>query len=131
MKKETGRRWEAYNANPERARVGDCVVRAISAATGQNWEKIYMDLCIQGLLLGDMPTANHVWGSYLRGIGYRRAILGDDCTVQQFAAENPEGTYILAMPSHVVAVKNGRYLDSWDCGDEVPVYFWRKEEEKR
>ena len=130
MAENDARRWERYNANPTRERVGDCVVRAIAVLTGKNWDTIYIDLCVQGLLMGDMPTANHVWGAYLRAQGYRRAILGDDCTVQQFAAANNTGKFILAMPSHVVAVVEGKYIDTWDCGDEIPVYFWRKEENK-
>ena len=38
----------------------------------------------------------------------------------------PDGTYILAMATHVVAVVDGDWLDTWDSGDETPLYYWQK-----
>jgi hypothetical protein len=35
--------------------------------------------------------------------------------------------YILALGSHVVAVINGKYHDTWDCGEEEVIYYWMKE----
>ena len=67
--------YSAYNPNPIGARVGDCTVRAISRATGEGWDTVYCGLCVEGLRLCDMPTANHVWGAYLRRHGFRRSFL--------------------------------------------------------
>ena len=67
--------YSAYNPNPMGARVGDCTVRAISRATGESWDTVYCGLCVEGLRLCDMPTANHVWGAYLRRHGFRRLAL--------------------------------------------------------
>ena len=50
--------YSAYNPNPMGARVGDCTVRAISRATGEGWDTVYCGLCVEGLRLCDMPTAN-------------------------------------------------------------------------
>lgn len=58
--------YTQINLNPENKRVGDCTVRAIAAGTGKSWEDIYAALALEGYLLHDMPTANYVWGSYLR-----------------------------------------------------------------
>lgn len=41
-----------YNNNPKGKQVGDCTVRAISLATEQDWNKVYLDLCLQGYMLG-------------------------------------------------------------------------------
>jgi len=110
--------------------VGDCTVRAISKALGQNWDKTYAGLCLQGFLMCDMPSANHVWGAYLRENGFLRRILPDDCpdcyTVAQFAKDHPRGTYILALSGHVVCVQNGHWHDSWDSGMGVPLYYWER-----
>jgi len=35
-----------YNANPVNNRVGDCVIRAISKATGNTWEEIYTKIAL-------------------------------------------------------------------------------------
>jgi len=34
---------------------------------------------------------------------------------------------ILATGTHVIAVGDGNYYDTWDSGQEVPIYYWRKE----
>ena len=62
--------WQKYNPNPQGNRVGDCVIRAISKITNQTWEKTYCELVIYGLMMCDMPSANHVWGKYLKDKGY-------------------------------------------------------------
>lgn len=68
----------SYNPNPTGAKVGDCVVRALSKALGQTWEETYIDLSVEGLLMGDLPSANAVWGAYLRRNGYQRDIIPND-----------------------------------------------------
>lgn len=122
--------YEYYNPNPNGSRGGDCVVRAISFLTGQAWERTYVDLCIQGFILCDMPSINSVWGAYLKSKGFKPYVIPDNCpdcyTVKKFVSDHPWGEYMLATGSHVVAVKDGNYYDSWDSGDEIPVYYWMK-----
>lgn len=122
----------AYNPNPLGARVGDCAVRAIARATDQSWERVYVGLCLQGLMLGDMPSANHVWGAYLRIQGFRRHTLPDECpdcyTVADFCRDHPRGVYVLAISGHVVCAVDGDWYDTWDSGEEIPAYYWAKED---
>ena len=120
-----------YNPNPSNKRVGDCVIRAISKLTGNDWETTYLNITIQGYAMNDMPSANNVWGEYLYQNGYRRHVIPNTCpecyTVSEFCDEHRNGKYLLATGNHVVAVINGNYYDSWDSGDEVPIYYWKKE----
>ncbi len=120
-----------HNENPAKRQVGDCTVRAISAALHQPWEKTYMGLAIEGLLTYDMPSANNVWSAYLRRNGWARHTLSDECpdcyTVSDFAREHKTGTYILALPKHVVCICQGDLLDTWDSSDELVLYYWTKE----
>lgn len=37
-------------------------------------------------------------------------------TVERFALDHPQGTYICKVAHHVVAVVDGKYYDTWDCG---------------
>ena len=115
-----------YNANPISRRGDDCTVRAISKVLGKSWEVIYMDLCVEGLLKYDVPSANHVWGAYLRKKGYRREVCAEDCTVADFASQHAKGRYILALYSHVVALIDGDYYDTWDSGEQLVKYYWQK-----
>ncbi len=120
-----------FNNNPKGLKIGDCVVRAISAALNQPWERTYIDLCIEGFMFSDMPNSNAIWASYLRSKGFKRYVIPDtfpDCyTILQFAEEHPEGTFIVATGSHVVCVKEGKILDSWDSSMEIPTYYFIKE----
>lgn len=119
--------YQYYNANPSGARVGDCTIRAISKATGRTWEETYIDIAIKGLILHDMPSANHVWGSYLADIGFSRHITPNACTVRQFAEDHKKGAYILALSGHVVACVGGIYFDTFDSGDYEIIYFWKED----
>lgn len=120
-----------YNANPKLRRGDDCVIRAISKILNQSWNDTYLGICLKGLLLKDMPSANHVWGAYLRDKGYSRHAISNSCpdcyTVRDFAEDHPEGKYILALNGHVVAVDSGNYIDTWDSGNEVPLYYWKED----
>ena len=122
--------WRYYNPNPNGKAVGDCVFRALTKALRFTWERTYAELATQGFMMGDAPTANEVWGSYLLGRGFKRHIIPDTCpdcyTVRDFAMDNPIGEYILATGSHVVTVIDGDYYDSWDSGYEVPVYYYER-----
>jgi len=124
--------YQHYNPNPKLNRVGDCVIRAITKATGKTWEDVFAGVTLMAYMLCDMPSANHVWGAYLRREGYKRYIVDDHdqdvYTVQDFCKDNPIGTYILAIPGHVVCVSDGCYFDSWDSGLEIPQYYWKKED---
>lgn len=122
-----------YNPNPQKNIVGDCVIRAISKITQQSWEKTYSDICDKGYELKDMPSSNEVWGAYLLEIGFIRNIIPNTCpdcyTVEDFCYEHPRGKYILATGSHVIAVENGNYFDTWNSGQEVPIYYFIKKED--
>lgn len=121
-----------FNPNPKGMVTGDCAVRAVSKATNQPWENAYTALFVEGYKKGDLPNANHVWGAYLKSKGFKRAMIPDTCpdcyTVRDFARDHPQGMYVLALDSHVVAVNDGDWFDSWDSGNEVPLYYWYKED---
>ena len=120
------------NPNPCGSYVGDCVVRALSIALDLDWYEVYMQLAIQGFSMCDMPTSNKVWGELLKSYGYHRYIIPDTCpkcyTIRDFAGEHFKGTYIIGTGTHVCTVIDGNYIDSWNSGDETPVFYWHKEE---
>lgn len=119
------------NTNPINNLVGDCVIRAISVLTDESWDETYLGISAQGFTMKDMPSSNAVWGEYLKRKGFRRSILPDTCpscyTVEQFCRDYPYGKYLLATGTHVVAVIDGNYIDTWDSGGEIPIYYWEKE----
>lgn len=123
--------YSYYNANPYKIRVGDCVIRAISKALNQSWEDTYIDLTIQGYLMGDLLSSNAVWGAYLKSKGFTRDIISNDCpecyTIEDFCNEHPKGTYIIGTGSHAVCVIDSTIFDTWNSSGETPIYFYEKE----
>ena len=123
--------YQYYQNNPSGKDLGDCVVRAVSLATDENWQKTYIALALQGFLLSDMPNSDAVWGAYLRNSGFLRHSIPNTCpdcyTIADFANDHPSGVFVLGTGSHAVAIINGNYMDAWDSGSEVPVFYYSKE----
>lgn len=120
------------NPNPTGKLTGDCVIRAISIALNATWEQTYMDLCLKGLSMCDLPNANSVWGAHLKEKGFERYAIPNTCpdcyTIRDFAIDNPTGTYVLATGTHIVSVIDGDIYDSWDSSNEIPTFYFHKED---
>lgn len=118
------------NPNPNKKLVGDCVIRAVSIVLDQTWLETYDGIAAVGRELRDMPSSNAVWDAYLRDKGYVKNIIPDTCPecyrVADFCWDHPSGDYLLATGTHVIAILNGDYYDTWDSGDEVPIYFYER-----
>lgn len=123
--------FKNYNSNPSGNKVGDCVIRALSVALGKSWQEVYMELCLQGYLMSDLPSSNAVWGNYLKNKGFTREFVRNDCpdcyTIEDFAREYPNGTYVVGTGTHATVVKDGDIFDIWDCSAEQPIYYYRQE----
>jgi len=124
--------WIKFNPNPcGRSNVGDCVVRAICASLNIDWETAFWLLCDSAFQMCDMPSGNAVLSAIMRQNGFYREAIPSQCpdcySIRDFCREHPTGTYVLGTGSHVVAVINGDYYDSWESGYEIPqYYFYRK-----
>lgn len=121
-----------YNPNPNGRFVGDCTVRAITLLLDKSWDEVYANISFSGFMSKDMPSANSVWGRYLKKKGYVKRVLPDTCpdcyTVRDFCYDHPYGKYLLVLDGHVVTVVDGDYYDTWDSGNEIPDYYWTKGE---
>ena len=125
--------WTPYNPNPHGKLVGDCTVRAISKLVDKSWHETYLDLCLLGMLMGDMPSSNAVTTAYLKSKGFKRHTIPDDCpycyTISDFCKDHPKGTYIIGTGSHLTTAIDGDLWDSWDSSNECPVYYFEKTED--
>ncbi len=129
-KQKTRNRY--YNPNPLKQEGADCVVRAFCKATGKDWDTVYNELCDLGRELKDMPNSDRVWKAYVGNEdefiehtirikkGMRRP------TVDSFAREHKQGTYVLSVANHLVTVVDGFHYDTWDCSDKSVYKYWEK-----
>ncbi|MBP5596983.1 MAG: hypothetical protein J6Y02_16485 [Pseudobutyrivibrio sp.] len=126
--------FKQINPNPNKLFVGDCAVRAVSTVLGISWDEAFLDICAQGFIIKDMPSSDAVWGTYLKTKGFTQHTIQAGCefcyTLRDFCKDHPEGSYVVATGTHAVSVIDGDYLDTADCGDCIPIYYFRKEEER-
>lgn len=125
-----------FNPNPFGNMTGDCVIRAICAVTGQDWDTTYTGVTLQGFVLKQMPSTNSVWDAYLRSKGFVREGIPDTCpdncyTVNDFADDHKRGAYVLGTGDHAVAVIDGIVMDSYDSRQKTPLYFYEKKPDKK
>lgn len=121
-----------WNPSPQGIRVGDCSVRAVSKALETDWQTAYIMLCVKGFEMSDMPNSNAVIDAVLKEHGFIRDSVPSNCkncyTIEDFAEEFKNGTFVVGTGDHVVTIINGNIYDSWDSSKEYPLYFWRKKE---
>lgn len=129
MKNNENGHWIFYN--PNRNRVGDCTIRALTKALNKSWDEVYSGTALEGFLRSDMPSSDAVWHSYLKRQGFKPHFLPDDFpyeyTVNDFCEDFPEGLYVVCLSGHVVCVEDGFYYDSWDSGDELVVSYFSRD----
>lgn len=123
-----------FNPNPANRRVGDCAIRAIAKALDIDWETAYAKIVVNGYFMGDVPSADSVWGSVLRQNGFYKETIPNTCpdcyTADDFARDHPDGVYVLGFGGHVATVKDGVLYDSWNSSKEIPIYYWYRKDEK-
>lgn len=123
--------FKCYNINPEHNDSSDCTVRAITLFVHEPYDDIYWDLSAEGFLQKRILIEDRVWNSYLEKRGFIFNRIPNDCprcySVREFAQQNQNGAFLLKVPDHVVCVIDGDYYDTWDSGNEVVLYYWRKE----
>ena len=124
--------WIKYNANPVANRVEDCAIRAVAVALDISWEYAFDLIAKNAKEMGNVMHSNAVFGSVLRQHGFKRFIVPNSCpdcySLIDFCMDNPEGVYVVGLDSHVVAVIDGNYIDTWDSGNEIPIYYWKEME---
>lgn len=120
--------WHEFNPNPLGQNVGDCAVRAISAALDVDWYEAFSILCATGYKMCNLPNADSVWGAVLKHRGFTRHVVPDTCpdcyTARDFALEHPVGIYTLGFGGHTATIRDGILLDSWNSENEIPQFYW-------
>ena len=137
-----GRKAAGYRGD-----TGDCVVRAVTIATQQPYERVYATLAIgvsterrskysrtrRPSARNGVHTSRKWFKDYMKGLGWHWTPtmgIGTGCTVHLKADELPSGRLIVALSCHYVAVVDGILHDLSECSREGTrcVYgYYRKE----
>ena len=126
--------YKFMNPHPEGKRVGDCVKRACCLASEINYHDIAIMLNrFKKESGGAKYNSNDNWKPFVENVlcgikndeDMRYINDGRRHTVESFADTYTHGTYILRCSKHLVTVKRGDYLDTWDSGDKgVYIYYF-------
>ena len=128
--------YKYYHPNKKdlKDKYGDCTIRALSKALNVSWLEAF-DLMVpicreyQASNIFDMPhnleaEAMKKLGFEYQGISNKRGSTRP--TVSEFARKHKKGTFILNVAHHEVAVVDGTYYDTWDCGYESLYGYYQK-----
>lgn len=128
-------RYRYYQPNKKDVKdeYGDCVIRSLTKVTRKEWLQVFEELLPYARELQCMPNGKPCYESYLRDNGFEYHGISNKKgskrpTVDSFAKENKEGTYLLRVAHHCVAVVDGIYYDTWDSGDCCLYGYWKRKE---
>ena len=111
-----------YNANKFGNDIEDCVIRSISVAEGISWDEAFQKLSDYARERGLMISSVESVEEYLDE-NYDRTCF-ENMTVGEFAENHPYGTFLVTMLGHIVAVKDGEIIDTFDCSNRIMWCAW-------
>lgn len=114
--------YEYYNANAIGKLDEDCVIRAISCATGKSWDYIYEHLSDLAQEKGTMLDNSQFIREYLDRRYERLPVYGE--TVGELSEMYPYDILLITMKGHITCSKNGTVYDTWDCTNKPVEYAW-------
>lgn len=100
----------------------DCVIRALTKITDKDWLEVFDDLIPYAKHQQDAMTVRSVYEEYLKDLGFTYVGISNRRgskrpKVSQFATKHKKGKYFCNLANHVVAIEDGVYYDTWDCGN--------------
>ena len=131
--------FKFYNANPKGRITGDCVIRAISTATGKNYWQVLDDLYVLNKATGYILNEKQCYDKYLEMTGWKKQkqprksnntkYTGEEfCRFiqERLAAGDKRYQSIIAHVGghHIVAIINGRIHDIWNSTGGCIGNYW-------
>ena len=113
------------NPNPYGDNIDDCLLRAITLATGKDYYDVFDGMVEMAdrykWELDELRTAI----KYLRSIGWEFCELEEKITVKQFSKRQHDPR-ILIVNGHATFTKDGNTYDTWNCNRYHVKYVFRK-----
>ena len=128
-KKSDGIRYHYYNCNPQRRLTDDCVIRAISALTGDDWEDVLKSLVEVSIETGYFINTPECYSVYLERLGYKKRKQpsisgGGKVKFRDFVANYDGCAFCHCGKDHVTYVADNSTWDIWDVSDEIVGVYW-------
>ena len=119
--------YKYYNENPLNRYEDDCVIRAISCATGKSWDHVYDYLSDIAQYEGTLLDKREFVLNYLDRT-YERVNIPKG-SVGYISSLFPNNTILITMRGHITCSKPNRngvptIYDTFDCRDREAEYVW-------
>ena len=114
--------YDFYNANPLGAFEDDCVIRALSCATHRSWDSVYDELSDEAQARGTLLDKKDFVRGYLDR--HFKRIDNPPYKVYQVAEKYKNNIVICALFNHLVCIKYGRILDTFNPSDRIVEDVW-------
>ena len=132
----TKRRFQYYQPNKKdlKDQYGDCTIRALSKALGVTWLEAFdkmIPLCREYQVSNVFGAPSSIERQIVERLGFTYHGISNKRgsrrpTVDSFAKDHPEGTFILNVANHEVACVDGKYYDTWDSGYKSLYGYYEK-----
>lgn len=117
--------WQFLNLQPLGKLEEDCVTRAISLATGQDYYTIQEQLNLIGSLFHCEKLCvccyKHLL-DYVYNLERIEAVQG--MSIKEFLQVFNSGIYIIRVDGHLTCAIDGEIIDTWDCTDKIVDIVW-------
>ena len=130
------KRFVYYQPNKKdlKDKFGDCQVRALSKVLNISWLEAFdltIPICREAQTYTIFGGSVEVKKQSLAKIGFEYHGISNKKgskrpTVDSFAKDHPTGAFILKVAHHVVACVDGKYYDTWDCGEYSLYGYYEK-----
>lgn len=121
-----------FNPNPMKNKCGDCVVRALVAASDGTWDEIYKELCGIGAELKEMPNDKDTFREWLYRHGFKQVpfkVKKGTKRPKVYEMARTGKTIVCQVANHVVTVRDGDVWDIWDSSEKSLYAWWVKADE--
>ncbi len=125
--------WVYWNPNPLNKRTGDCVIRAISKATGKPWADLLREMTEWLIPRGEVFDEKAGFGPYLEEVLHFQKMRmpkhadGTSYPLWEFLNGAQRNFHIIVqVRNHLTYVFNGQFYDIWDCTNKCVYNFWLK-----
>ena len=117
-------KYKYYNRNPRNDITGDCVCRAISTATGLQYDAVDELLKITAYINHCDKLCICCYHKLLEDILKFPCYDGEYITVEHLASKYSRDTIIARLDGHLTTIIKGTILDIWDCSQEIVDCYW-------
>lgn len=116
--------YKYYNVHPQGYELPDCVIRAITTATGHDYYDIVRMLYTNGVSLQCETLNVKCYEKLLNyDFGFQHFKV-DGYTVEELASIFCDHIIIIRISGHLTVAVFGVIYDLWNCSDESATDFW-------